>query len=146
MASDLKSFLFKTNKLRTEKTIPVTLKNGDKAEIDIQSLRPQELKKIYSKNTKTFPPAEGTSQSSVGLDSFDFATDVLMTGIVSPDLASIELQDHFGVYTQEDLLYEMFELNEIGRISGEIINLGGKASKPTTTGTEPSAVREAKNS
>ncbi len=145
MASDLKSFLVKTNKLRNTKTIPVTLKSGDKREIDIQSLRPQELKNIYSKNTKTYPPAEGTSMSSTGLDNFDFAIDVLITGITAPDLQSVELQDFYGVYTQQDLLYEMFDLDEIGRISGEIVNLGGK-EKITTTGTEPSAVREAKNS
>lgn len=146
MASDLKSFLVKTNKLRNTKTIPVTLKSGDKREIDIQSLRPQELKNIYSKNTKTYPPAEGTSMSSTSLDNFDFAVDVLITGITAPDLQSVELQDFFGVYTQQDLVYEMFDLDEIGRISGEIINLGGKESKITTTGTEPTAVREAKNS
>lgn len=146
MASDLKSFLVKTNKLFIEKTIPVTLKSGDKREIDIRSLTPQELKKIYSKNTKTYPPAEGGTTSSTGLDSFGFATDVLITGIIAPSLESIELQDHFKVYTKEDLLYAMFDMNEIGRISSVITKLGGQNSKPTTTGTEPSAVREAKNS
>lgn len=146
MASDLKSFLIKTNKLRAEKTIPVTLRSGDIREIDIQSLTPQEVKKIYSKNTKTYPPAEGTSTSTTGLDPFDYAIDVLRTGIISPDLQSIELQDHFGVMSVEDLLYAMFDMDEIARISGEITNLGGTDSKPTTTGTEPKAVREAKNS
>ena len=146
MASDLKSFLVKTNKVLAEKSIPVTLKTGDKREIDIRALRPQELKNIYSKNTKTFPPIEGSSMSSTGLDQFGFATDVLICGITAPDLQSIQLQDHFNVVTQEDLLYAMFSIEEIGRISGEITELGGESSKPTTTGTEPSAIREAKNS
>lgn len=147
MASDLKSFLIKTTKVRDEKTIPVTLKSGDRVEIDIQSLTSQELKKIYSRNTKTYPPAEGSSAAATAtLDPFGYALDIVKSGIIAPDMRSSALYENYKVETLDDLIYAMFELNEISRISGEIQNLGGENSKPTTTGTEPEAVREAKNS
>lgn len=147
MASDLKSFLIKSTKVRNTKTIPVTLKSGDKREIDIQSLTGQELKKIYSKNTKTYPPAEGSSAAATAsLDPFGYALDVAKTGIVSPDLQSVELQNFYQVYTVDDLLYELFEISEINNISIEIQSLSGSEANPTTTGTEPGAIREAKNS
>lgn len=147
MASDLKSFLVKNTKVRNTKTIPVTLKSGDKREIDIQSLTGQEFKKIFSQNTKTYPAAEGTSaMAATSQDPFGLALDIVKTGITAPDLNSMELQDFYHVYTVDDLLYELFEIAEITRISTEIQDLSGSEAQPTTTGTEPEAIREAKNS
>lgn len=145
MASSLKSFLIKTNRVRKEKTISATLINGDRVEIDIQSLFGEEIKNIRSKNMRTYPPAEGTGLSTTALDEFDFSVDVILKGMKNPDPSLIELQDNFSATTQQMLIYRMFELNEIGRIAGEIIALGGEESKPTTEGTEPEAIRQAKN-
>lgn len=148
MASNLESFLIKTNKVRNEKTISAELKNGQSVELDIKEITAQELKRIRSRNTKTYPPAEGTSMATTNLDDMGFATDIAIAGITAPDLRSAKLFNHFGVSTVEDLLYEMFTINEIGKISTEIIQLtnANPSNKPTTNGIEPELKREAKNS
>lgn len=145
MASNLKSFLIKANRVRKEATIPATLINGDRVEIDIQSIFGEELKNIRSKNMRTYPPAEGTGLSTTALDEFDFSVDIIIKGMISPRTDSVELQDNFGATTQQMLVYRMFDLNEIGRIAQEIIKLGGLSTRPTTEGTEPEAIRNAKN-
>lgn len=142
MASDLKQFMFKRTKNRETKDIPVVLKNGDQAEITIQALLSHEFKNAYSRNIKTYPPAEGTSVSTTALDEFDFCADVCIAGIASPDLGNATLQNNFQVMTKKDLIYQLFDFDEIGRIAGEITGLG---KQPTTTGTEPDLIKEAKN-
>lgn len=146
MASNIKSFLIKNTRIRVKKTIPATLINGDRVEIDIQSLFGEEIKNIRSKNMRTYPPAEGTGNMTTALDDMDFAVDILIKGITAPDLSNIDIQDNFGATTQSTLIYRMFDLEEIGRIAGIIVQLGGEKNKPTTEGTEPEAIREAKNS
>lgn len=150
MASSLKSFLRKSSKVQKSKTIPVTIKAGDNLEIDIRELTPQEIKRLRSQNIKTYPPAEGSAMATTSLDDIGFAEDICLTGITAPDLKSSELITcHAGVGgTAKDVLYGLFSLSMISQIASEIMNLTNEDpdNKPTTEGTEPKLVNEAKNS
>lgn len=148
MASSLSSFLIKDTKVRRETTIPATLKDGTQVEMDIRELDGEELKRLRSRNTRTYPPAEGTSMSSTGLDEIGFAEDVVLTAVIDPDLRNAELFNHYGVTLADKLLYKMFKVAEITNIATQIIDFTNENpnNKPTTNGTEPELIRQAKNS
>lgn len=147
MASSLDQFLRKSTKEKKTKTIPVTLSGGENLEIDIRELTAGELKRIRNKNTKTYPPVEGSAQAVTGLDDLGFSGDIVLAGVVEPNLQSAKLIASYGVTNKEDLLWEMFTLQEVGRIASEIVQLTQENTDntPTTNGTEPKLVNEAKN-
>lgn len=148
MASNLSVFLRKRNKVRKEKTITVDLRNGERAEVDIRELEPQEIKRLRSRNIKTYPPAERSAFSATQLDEISMAEDVVLTCLIAPDLSDASFQRELGVSSRVDALYELFNLDAIGYISGEVFSLTNEneKNKPTTEGVEPELINEAKNS
>lgn len=148
MASNAQAFLRKQTKVKRTKTIPVKLLDGSNVEIDIRELTPQELKRARSKNTRTYPPAEQSAIATTGIDDIGLAEDITLIGMIEPRLDNAELMHSYDVTTQTDLLYELFSINTIGEIAAAIMNLTNEDpnNTPTTNGTEPSLVKEAKNS
>lgn len=146
MASDLQSFLMKGDVVVKTKQITVPLLDGTMVEIDIREIPQQQIARLQSRNTKSFPPVEGSPIATTGMDNTAFCVDICAGGITSPDLKDSQLMQYYNVTKVDDLLFQLFSLNTIADIANQIVELSLEDSKEVTNATDPKLVKQAKNS
>lgn len=145
MASTIESFLkLKPKKQKTE-TVTVKLQGQD-LDFEIREIEPSLLGEIQMANTVAIPSSVQGGTPVEGANPINLALDVCLEAIVDPDLRSSELQDHFRVATDRDLLYEMFkgDMASLSDLFEKIVNLSN-SSNPEPRGMDSKRVQEAKN-
>lgn len=146
MASTVESFLKLKPKKLKRKTVTIELQGQD-FEFEIQELDPELLSEIQMANAVAIPSSVAGGPSTEGANPVKLSLDVCLQAIVSPNLKSIELQDHFGVTTDRDLLYEMFkgDIQSLTNLFEEVINLTSESTSKETRGVDKETLQKAKN-
>lgn len=146
MASTIESFLKLKPKQFKKKTVTVKLQGQD-FEFEIREIDPETLSEIQMAHTVAIPSSVQGGPTTEGANPLKLSLDVCLEGILSPDLRDAQLQNHFGVATERDLIYEMFksDTQSLGELFTAIIELSSQANPDTQRGTDPKLVQEAKN-
>lgn len=145
MASNIESFLKLKKRTKKTKTVSVTLQ-GTEFEFKIQELEPDILSEIQVMNTVAIPSSVRGGPTSEGANPLNLSLDVCLEAIVEPNLKNKELQDHFGVFNERDLLYELFkyDMDSLGDLFTTILELSN-STQAQERETSPDDVKEAKN-
>ena len=107
--SRLSSFL-KTNVKDSERTKDVYVSDRFSEPITIKLLSPKELSRCQEK-------AVTIRNKQPHFDSNVYSMELIKTSIIEPDLRNAELQDSYGVMSEEELLNEMFTGAEFVKIT-----------------------------
>ena len=107
--SRLSSFL-KTNVKDSERTKDVSVSDRFSEPITIKLLSPKELSRCQEK-------AVTIRNKQPHFDSNVYSMELIKTSIIEPDLRNAELQDSYGVMSEEELLNEMFTGAEFVKIT-----------------------------
>lgn len=107
--SRLSSFL-KTNVKDSERTKGVYVSDRFSEPITIKLLSPKELSRCQEK-------AVTIRNKQPHFDSNVYSMELIKASIIEPDLKNAELQDSYGVMSEEELLNEMFTGAEFVKIT-----------------------------
>lgn len=107
--SRLSSFL-KTNVKDSERKKDVYVSDRFSEPITIKLLSPKELSRCQEK-------AVTIRNKQPHFDSNVYSMELIKTSIIEPDLRNAELQDSYGVMSEEELLNEMFTGAEFVKIT-----------------------------
>lgn len=107
--SRLSSFL-KTNVKDSERTKDVYVSDRFSEPITIKLLSPKELSRCQEK-------AVTIRNKQPNFDSNVYSMELIKASIIEPDLKNAELQDSYGVMSEEELLNEMFTGAEFVKIT-----------------------------
>lgn len=145
MAS-IESFL-KINPNQEVKTeiVHLTLQ-GIEVEFKIRAVDPEILSDIQVANTVGIPSSIQGGPTTEGANPVRFALDLCTEAIVEPNLKSAQLQDHFGVYGERDLVHAMFrnDLDQLNELFTKILELSNSTA-PKQRGVTQEDVNKAKN-
>lgn len=145
MANTIDAFL--KLKPKQQKTETITLKlQGMDFDFKIQEIEPALLADIQVANTVAIPSSVQGGPSIEGANPVNLSLDICLEAIVEPNLKNAQLQDHFGVTTDRDLLYEMFkgDMQVLNDLFTKILELSN-TQEPESRGVDPNDVQEAKN-
>lgn len=146
MANTVEQLLkLKPKKQKTEK-VNVKLQ-GETFEFEIREIEPDRLADVQMANTVAIPSSVQGGPSVEGANPLNLSLDVCLEAIVEPNLKNAKLQDHFGVTTDRDLLYELFkgDTDSLGELFTKVLELSNNKEEPEPRGVNPEDVREAKN-
>ena len=145
MANTIDAFL--KLKPKQQKTETITLKlQGMDFDFKIQEIEPALLADIQVANTVAIPSSVQGGPSIEGANPVNLSLDICLEAIVEPNLKNAQLQDHFGVTTDRDLLYEMFkgDMQVLNDLFTKILELSN-TQEPESRGVDENDVQEAKN-
>lgn len=146
MAESITNFLKIKPRSRDNAKATVTVQ-GVELEFELRPVAAERLYDIQIANMVAIPSATAGGPTSEGANPIRLACDILTDAIAKPNLKSVELQDHFGVTSDRDLVQEIFRDSypAMMELMNKVIEISVSSPETGTRGTSAELVEQAKN-
>lgn len=146
MSATITNFLKLKPRSKENHTTTVMIQ-GVPCEFELKPLDVERLYDIQIANMVAIPSSTTGGPTSEGANPIRLACDILTEAIVKPNLKDAELQDHFGVFNERDLVQEIFRDSypAMTELMNKVIEISSKDPENGTRGTSAELVQEAKN-